>query len=856
MACWRFELLGGLRATRDGQTLDGLTGRKTGALLGLLALSPGRMRPREEVIDLLWPETEFEEARNRFKQTLAVLRKQLEPDGVIAGSVLVADRMQVGLAAGHFVDVVAFQEALRAGRLQEACALYTGELLPGFYIDALLIERERLAELYRGAQEKLGSEVIAVVAAPIPAATQPLRPTDAFFGRELEREQLAELLIRHRLITILGPGGTGKTRLTQEILSQYPDAHFVPLADLRHGRGIIDAVLATLEVTELSELQGRPLLLALDNLEQLCDADGPEAVAELLNALPAMRLLATSRQRLNLPEEQVFPLAPLSVPEMPGSPERLLEFPAVALFLDRARRVRPDLDLTSENSVAISALCRQLDGLPLAIELAAARSAVLTPVQILQRLERRFDLLADSRRDRSERHRSLRAALDWSHALLSPDLQYFFAMLSVFRGSFSIEATEALTQEVLAVDFLQSLRDASLLVAEETGGVMRFRLLETLREYSSEHLSATERAVLEKRHYDFFLEQATGWNNELSGPGMRTAKTAYRTDLDNLRAAFDRSVCREPREALKLLNKMSIFYDYAYLRRESLERHQRAMKAVPNLEALPYDTRSRLFGTMANLHLDSHENAEAFYWYQKALSVRRQELDAAIQSGADSEGLLPIRRQMAGTLHNIALVYSAQDQLEDAWNLVSEAADINRSIGNDSWLARNLNVLSFLALHRGNPQEALQLCDEGLARVRPLNQEHFLSALLIVRMDVLLALEQEVEALTSLEEGFPLSLELEHWSNVAAFLVHGYTLALNRGADDLAAQLQGAITRIYETWDLGPVNLNSTSIEALTQRIGLPEHTRLYQIGFHASQETLRQLVSRLTRPTPQKIFS
>lgn len=854
MAGWRFELLGVVRATREGQTLDGLAGRKTGALLGLLALSPGRMRPREELIDLLWPEIDFEEARNRFKQTLAVLRKQLEPAGVEPGSVLLADRIQVGLAAEHFVDVVAFQEALRAGRVREACTLYTGELLPGFYIDAILIERERLAELYRNAREKLGSDS---VPAPIaPTITPNVRPTDAFFGRERELEQLAELLTGYRLVTLLGPGGTGKTRLAQEALSAYPDAYFVPLADLRHGSGIADAVLATLGVTELSELAERPLLLALDNLEQLCETGGPEAIAELLRALPGLRILATSRQRLNLPEEQLFPLTPLSVPEVPGSPERLQEFPAIALFLDRARRVRPDMAITTDNAEAISALCRQLDGLPLALELAAARSAVLTPTQMLQRLERRFDLLSDMRRDRSERHRSLRAALDWSHALLSPDVQRFFAALSVFRGSFSLEAAEALTQEFLALDFLQTLRDASLVVAEEAGGVIRFRLLETLREYGQEHLEAEERAALEQKHYTYFLEQAIDWNNNLSGAGMRGAKAAYRADLDNLRAAFDRVVRREPTAALKLLNKMSIFFDYAYLRQESLERHQRAMAAIPNLDELPHDTRSRLFGTMASLHLDSHRTAEAFHWYEKSMAIRREELDKAVHSGANDAELLPIKRQLAGSFHNIALTYISMDRLEEAWALVCDAADINRSIENDSWLARNLNVLSYLSLHNGNLSEALRLCDEGIARVRPLNQEHFLSALLIVRLQTLLALKKETEALTALEEGFPLSLELEHWSNVASFLGHSTTIALSRGQDELVVQFQGAIASLHETWKLGAVNLDSSLKEALQLRLGESEYARLYQQGFHASPETLRQLVGALTRPVPQKISS
>ena len=463
--------------------LQDLMGRKAGAVLALLALSPGRARSREEIINFVWPEVDFDEARDRFKQQLTLLRKLLEPEGIAPGSVLITTRSQAGIASGHESDVAQFQNALRRAAMtadprekaqcfREALALYKGEFAPGFYLDVLLSERQRLAALADEAQKRLSAwetseaaaaaEPPAVPSVPLPLVMQrrPIRTHDRFFGREDERKQIPRLLEQNRLVTLLGPGGTGKTRLMQEMQTAMPEAHLVFLSTLTNGAALPDAIVAALHLPDSSQtalarlskaFAGKNTLLMLDNMEQLMASGGAEAVAELLETIPTVRLLITSRIKLNLPEECVCTLAPLPQTE------------AVQLFVNRACLARAAFS-HDENREAVAELCRRLDGLPLAIELAAARAAILAPAQILDRLTRRFDLLTDRRKDREERHTSLRAALDWGWGLLAPDVQQFFAQLCIFRGSFSLEAAETVTGEMLAIDHLHYLADASFLI--------------------------------------------------------------------------------------------------------------------------------------------------------------------------------------------------------------------------------------------------------------------------------------------------------------------------------------------------------------------------------------------------------
>lgn len=380
-------------------------------------------------------------------------------------------------------------------------------------------------------------------AAPVLSGQLPIRFT-RFFGRDEELADLCGLLApvegetqrRLRLVTITGPGGCGKTRLAIEAAGRLIEAHrgavwFVSLEDVAAPAQIPDALLEGLSLThsplvEPLEHAGRllarqPSLLVLDNVEHLVE-EVAALVQFLLTRAPALTILATSRRPLNLEGERRFPLSPLPTPQGPLRPEQLSRCASVQLFTDRAQAVLPDFHLTDGNAAAVAELCDRLEGIPLAIELAAARAQVFTPAHMLAQLERRFDFLVSGRRGTAERQRTLRAAMDWSYRLLAPELQRFFTRLSIFRGGWSVEAAEAICiapgddgalSPGMALDYLAQLAECSLVVVHTNTrcGGLRFRMLETVREYAWECLDPAEREALTRRHAEYlchFVEQA------------------------------------------------------------------------------------------------------------------------------------------------------------------------------------------------------------------------------------------------------------------------------------------------------------------------------------------------------------
>lgn len=376
-----------------------------------------------------------------------------------------------------------------------------------------------------------------------------------FFGRVEAVRAVQESLLAPapRLVTLTGPGGAGKTRLAAEAAPQVGAALggpvvFVPLAALSEHARLAGAVADALHLPRTSAdpfdqiieaLSPTPALLVLDNMEQL-GAGGARFVQALLERVPMLTCLATSRHRLGLEGEHEMPVLPLPTPAHPGTPERLLEFASVQLFADRAQAARPDFQVTRRNAEAVAALCHRLEGIPLALELAAGWSGALTPAQMLARLGRRFDLLVSRRQDASPRHRTLWAAMDWSYRLLPADMQQFFARLSVFRSGWTLEAAGAVCAAPRALDSLAELRDRSLVTAEENeAGGMRFRLLETLREFGAAQLVDGARGALARGHAAYFSSIAQEAKPHLTGADQARWLDRLEDDHDNLRAALD-----------------------------------------------------------------------------------------------------------------------------------------------------------------------------------------------------------------------------------------------------------------------------------------------------------------------------
>ena len=389
----------------------------------------------------------------------------------------------------------------------------------------------------------------------------PLQPTP-LVGREREVAEVTQRLLASetRLLTLTGPGGTGKTRLAlqaaADLLDTFEDGtFFVSLAALTDSELVTSAIAAPLGVVEATDrpldegikeyLREKQLFLVLDNFEQVLE--GAQLVGQLLAACPGLEVLATSRIPLGLYGEREYLVPPLSLPDPERLPslERLTQYEAVRLFVERAQDARSDFSVTNENAPAVAEICARLDGLPLAIELAAARVKVLTPQKMLDRLSDRLKLLTRGARDLPERQKTLRATMEWSHALLEEGEKVLFARLSVFAGGRTLEAIEAICDAegdlpVEALDGVESLVDKSLLrEGEGVGGEPRFVMLETVHEYAREKLEESgETEELRRLHAQYFLSLAEKAEPELKGLRQYEWLERLEAEYDNMRAAF------------------------------------------------------------------------------------------------------------------------------------------------------------------------------------------------------------------------------------------------------------------------------------------------------------------------------
>jgi predicted ATPase len=443
---------------------------------------------------------------------------------------------------------------------------------------------------------------------------QTARPTnlpeerEALIGRERELRAIVEELRRTRLLTVTGPGGTGKTRLAtgagRAMLHEFEDGVFlVELAAIRDPGLVASAVAQTLGVKEgggsleeaiAERLRGRELLVVLDNFEQVVDA--APFVARLLASAPRAKALVTSRERLHVTAEREFALSPLELPPAGGSAtgEELGGYGAVALFVERARAVRPGfaLDAQSEaNRRAVAEICRRLDGLPLAIELAAARLRMLTPEALLGRLDKQLKLLTGGARDLPERQQTMRAAIAWSYDLLDENERALLRRLTVFSGGWSLDAAEAVCAggDLDALDGMESLVDKSLVrQRERAGGEGHFTMLEVVREFGLEQLEASEEADDRRlAHARWYLQLGEEMGPVIQTTNMASALERLGREQENLASALAVLLAREPEAGTRLVWALLGFWTVRGLYSEGLVWFRRALesgRATPDIQ--------------------------------------------------------------------------------------------------------------------------------------------------------------------------------------------------------------------------------------------------------------------------------
>ena len=584
-------------------------------------------------------------------------------------------------------------------------------------------------------------------------------PLTSFVGRTRELAELRQLVRVSRLVTLTGIGGTGKTRLAQEVARELIDdtpggVFFVDLAPLTDADWVPQTVAGALRVKEhggqpaahaiAEQIDGDRTIVMLDNCEQVVDACARLAQT-LLAACPQLSLLCTSRERLDVPGEIAWTVLALGLPEVRENqdPQLLLESESVRLFADRAVAVRPGFGISSENAGAVAEICRRLDGIPLAIELAAARIRALSPVDILDRLNDRFRLLTGGGRTALPRQQTLQATIDWSHDLLPAPEQVLFRRLSVFSGGFDLDAAEFVCgREPLAagevVDLIARLVDKSMLVAEDRpGGAIRYRMLDTLRDYAAVRLvdgaevGVTTAAHLE--HYAALVEQAYPYRVSDPIPWLRRLEE----ERGNLRAALDYAASEGPPAELAMTGALAWFWGVRGPYTEGSERLEHALSA--HQESAPLRARAQLGA--GELALNRGD-------FTAARRLMDESLEASRAQGDDVE--------VAHVLERLGLVDWAEGDADAVTQRFEQVLPIWRAVGNQRRVCYALMMMGQAACMRRDYAEAGRLytqCDELARSLRDprsmMYANHSLSDLALLQGDYAAALDGYVRGLAT-----------------------------------------------------------------------------------------------------------
>ena len=631
----------------------------------------------------------------------------------------------------------------------------------------------------------------------------PTQPTP-IVGREPELKAVRGLLLdpAARIVTLVGPGGVGKTRLAIEAASHtlegFPDGvRFIPLSAVDLPDILLPALARAIGIVEMDPtpyealvdgLQGRRLLLILDGFEHLLP--GAPLVAELLGALPELRVMITSQATLRVRGERVFQVQPLALPA-PGARERsaaaLSRYGAVALFLERMEAVKPAYSPGPEDLDAAVEICRELDGLPLAIELAAARLRMMSPPALLGRLRDRFDFLVQGPRDLPERHQTLRAVCDWSYGLLDPREQAMFRLLAPFVGGCSLEAADWMVKDGRneanaygaserrgVIDLLASLVEKSLVRQEETGeGEPRFQMLETIRQYGIGLLDSLGEGTAARRlQLDYFLDLAMRAEPHLTGPDQAEWLDRLDRDHENVAAIMDWALeVGEVENAVRLGSAMWWFF---WLRGHFEEMRTRLELALQRAVDLPPSLQANLHVASGAIATMDGEGELAARHYEQAVELER--------SRRDGRGVPRALRSLASSLVNLG-------RYQEAVPLYEEALAMDRGFGNTLGECAALRGLAKAALHIGELDRAGELYSQALALARSIGDRHYVAYGLAGLGEVARQRGRLDEAEALYQEGLDLCRRIGSQPGIASALQHLATIALASGKADRSEEL-------------------------------------------------------------------
>ena len=940
----RVWLLGGFRVSVGSRLIaeDGWRLRKAAALVKLLALAPNHRLHREQVMDLLWPDSARRASSNNLRKVLHATRRVL--DRADGSRYLASHDEQLVLCPNGdlWVDVEAFKEAAataRRGRdpaaYRAALDLYAGDLLPedryeewaegrrqelrrlclsllvelaGLYeergehemgiepLQSAVAEEPTLEEAYAGlmrlyallgreaealaqyerlrealsarlgtepgsATRRLHEDIAAGRFPPIPTrraapsqgeetpdATKHNLPAprDSFVGREQQMVELKRALSMTRLLTLTGAGGSGKTRLALEVARDlagaYPDGVWlVELASLTEGGLVPQQVASVVGVREqpnfsftetlANALRNKTMLIILDNCEHLVDA-AAHLVDGLLDSCPRLRIMATSQEALGTVGELRWSVPSLSVPDIQRPPTvgELETYESARLFAERARQRNPSFELSASNAEPVSQICRQLEGMPLAIELAAARMEALSAKQLASRLDASLKVLSRGERTAEPRHRSLRATLEWSRGLLGEHEKMLFRRLSVFAGGWTLEAAEEVCsgegiEEVEVLDLLSELVERSLVVAEAgEEEALRYGMLELVRQYAREELEESgESEDLRSRHAWYYLALAEREDAQDADPGVRRSRpVAWLRQMEdehaNLRAALswsldgdaghpDEFAGPEGRRAelgLRLATALFWFWqthDYQTEGRSYLER------AVSNSRGT----------TAARLRARAFEAAGGIAGFQGDIGAAKPFLEEGLtlyRQLGDEEGI-------ASVLTDLGMI-AVDGQRDDIplSAVMEELGELKPHLKSRHPLAGLLWVEGGRAVGRGDLEHSVALSERSLELFREIRDARgILSCLLHLGMLALIEGDYK-RAVPTLRESLRLAWDLDYTVVIQCSIYSLACVAASREQPVLAARLWGAVEGLEEAYGvrIASLILSATDYEG---RLGI-----------------------------------
>lgn len=630
--------------------------------------------------------------------------------------------------------------------------------------------------------------------------------SNALIGRELELSTTAQLLSSQdvRLLTLTGVGGTGKTRLALQLASDLREnfkdgVFFVPLAPISDPELVLSAIAQEMGIKEEGGVSvidlfrahraGKQMLLVMDNFEHLMNA--APVVATLVSTLVQSKILVTSRERLHLSMEKEFNVMPLTLPSV-GQPslEKISRSAAVALFVERAHAVRPDFILSDENAGTVAEICANLDGLPLAIELAAARVRLLAPQDLLTRLENRLKLLTGGPKNLPSRQQTMRATIAWSYDLLNDSEKLLLQQLSVFSRGCALDAAEAVCNNSIAdktglLDGITSLGEKSLLLHEESGEESRFRMLEVVKEFAFECLCQTERVgAVQRRHSDYFLNLAEKAENEIVGPRVAVWMKRLAREHDNLRRALEWCLQNEPQMALRISGSTWRFW--------MTHGHFTEGRKWLN-RALECDSEESLARAKALL------GAGTLAFHQGDFGTAQILLNEGLQVSRNIRA-----RQLFGLCCNaLGVVATCTDNFEEAQRWYEEGLEAARDLGDQLLLPMLLNNIGEIAEADGDYTKARSLYEQAVESLKRGNQMNLpfalsnLGAVAYEQGDCTAARAYYTQALAK-------SQEFGSKKGMIYCLDGFAALSVSEGRPDVSARLCGAADALRESIGIQP----------------------------------------------------